>query len=491
MFMIEIKNVSFKYKEKNDFSINEINLPIKNGECIIVSGESGCGKSTLMRCINGLCPRFFEGEIHGQIILNNKDTTTKSISDFSGIVSSIFQNPDSQFFTLDTLSDIVFACENFGIEKKEIEQRLKKIIDLLSLENLIGRKLTKLSGGEKQKIAIASMLILDNKVILLDEPSANLDYQSIQLLKKILSQLKQESYTIIIMEHRLYYLRELADRLIVMKKGEIIKNIHKNSFLQLNHSFFNDMGLRSMEPFKRCIRAPTQASTSQKSMFIQGLSFGYSKNSEQILKNIELKLYQGDKVALIGKNGCGKTTLAKVLCGLQKEQTGKVFICGKPVSAKNRFKSIAYVMQNVDLQIFGSNVKEDLLLAHKNVEDIKYKAEELLKKMNLIELKNEHPITLSMGQKQRLVIASALISRKNIYIFDEPTSGLDYRNMMEVCSLINKTTGNMNTSIIITHDFEFIINVCNRIILLENGKIVEDFYLHDIEKLKEIFTTRL
>lgn len=490
--MIEIKNVSFKYKEKKEYSIHKINLPIKKGECIVISGESGCGKSTLMRCINGLCPRFFEGEIHGQIFFNDKDTKTKSISDFSGMISSVFQNPDSQFFTLDTLSDIVFACENFGIEKKEIEKRLRKIMDLLSLENLVGKKLTELSGGEKQKIAIASMLILDNKAILLDEPSANLDYRSIQLLKKILSKLKREGYTIIVMEHRLYYLRELADRLIVMKEGKIIENISKDCFLHSNHSFFNDLGLRSMEPFKRWTRAPDiQSGTAQSSLFIQGLSFRYSKNAETILKEIELKLYPGDKVALIGKNGCGKTTLAKVLCGLRKEQAGKVLIFGETVSAKNRFKNIAYVMQNVDLQIFGSNVKEDLRLAHKNIEDIEYKVEELLKKMNLIGRKKEHPMTLSMGQKQRLVIASALISRKNIYIFDEPTSGLDYRNMMKVCSLINQTTENGNTSLIITHDFEFIINVCNRIVLLENGRIAEDFYLHDVEKLKEIFITKL
>lgn len=218
--MVRLNDLSYRYKDNAAPTIQNISFFIKKGEVVVLTGRSGCGKSTLFRCINGLCPHFFEGEKKGNIYLNGKESTPLRICDISRLVASVFQNPESQFFTADVLSDLVYACENYGVPKGEIEMRLNRIASMLSLSPLIGKKISELSGGEKQKVAIASTLMLNADVLLLDEPSSNLDYQSIALLKATLAELKSKGYTIIVIEHRLYYLADVCDRLIVFECGK-------------------------------------------------------------------------------------------------------------------------------------------------------------------------------------------------------------------------------------------------------------------------------
>lgn len=212
---------------------------------------------------------------------------------------------------------------------------------------------------------------------------------------------------------------------------------------------------------------------------------------KKLLQNINIDIRSGDRIALLGKNGSGKSTLAKIICGLRKESSGQIVFCEKKLPTKNRNLNISYVMQNVDFQIFGCSLYDDLLLGNEKVKQIDVKIKQILAEFNLLNLIDEHPMTLSMGQKQRLIIASSYILEKTISIFDEPTSGLDYRNMKSVCSLINSFTGTKNASIIISHDYEFIMNSCNRVVLLENGRIAEDFPLNNNEQLTKIFKERL
>ena len=219
--MIQLEKVNYRYKDNEFLTIKDACLSIKKGELTILTGRSGCGKSTIFRLINGLCPLFFEGEKSGNVYLDNKDISSLRICDISQIAASVFQTPENQFFTEDVLSDLVYACENYEINRQEIKQRSEEIVSMLSIDKMLDKKLSELSGGEKQKVAIAGALMLKTDILLLDEPSANLDYQSIILLAETLEKLKNSGYTILVIEHRLFYLEKLCDKLLVMEQGKI------------------------------------------------------------------------------------------------------------------------------------------------------------------------------------------------------------------------------------------------------------------------------
>ncbi|UTC57578.1 energy-coupling factor ABC transporter ATP-binding protein [Treponema sp. OMZ 305] len=477
--MIKLNDVSYQYNGAVVQAIQHISLSVKKGELAVITGKSGCGKSTLFRCINGLCPRFYEGEIKGCLTLNGNAVAAMSMCALSKSAASVFQNPESQFFTTDVLSDLVYPCENYGIQKEEIERRLKYVTELLSLEPLLNKKLSELSGGEKQKVAIASVLMLDTKIVLMDEPSSNLDYRSVELLTQILAQLKSKGYTILIIEHRLHYLAELCDRLIVMENGSIVREYKKDALHNVSNDVFHKQQLRALHLFDNTLTTvptPQPQTKGEPLATLCDIYFAYHKSAE-VLKGIDLLIYPGDKIALIGKNGCGKTTLGKILCGLQKEQRGTLLFNGDVFPVKARSRTAAYVMQNVDFQLFGCSVYDDLLLGNESMPDRENRIQSVLTALDLSALQAQHPTTLSMGQKQRLVVASSFLQNKRLTIFDEPTSGLDYGSMKNVCTLIDSITGTSNASIIITHDYEFILNTCNRVVLLEDGRIKEDLTL--------------
>ena len=490
--MIKLNDVSYQYNGAVVQAIQHISLSVKKGELAVITGKSGCGKSTLFRCINGLCPRFYEGEIKGCLTLNGNAVAAMSMCALSKSAASVFQNPESQFFTTDVLSDLVYPCENYGIQKEEIERRLKYVTELLSLEPLLNKKLSELSGGEKQKVAIASVLMLDTKIVLMDEPSSNLDYQSVELLTQILAQLKSKGYTLLIIEHRLHYLAELCDRLIIMENGSIVREYKKDALHNVSNDVFHKQQLRALHLFGNTLTAvptPQPQTKGDPLAALHDIHFAYHK-SVKVLKGINLLIYPGDKIALIGKNGCGKTTLGKILCGLKREKSGNLLFDGSVFPAKVRSKTGGYVMQNVDFQLFGCSVYDDLLLGNEMLHDRENQIQTVLAKIGLSELQEQHPTTLSMGQKQRLVVASSFLQNKRLTIFDEPTSGLDYGNMQNVCALIDSITGKTNASVIITHDYEFILNTCNRVVLLENGQITEDFPVNGSMQLEHIRPVR-
>lgn len=488
--MIQLEKVNYRYKDNEFLTIKDACLSIQKGELTVLTGRSGCGKSTIFRLINGLCPLFFEGEKSGNVYLDNKDISSLRICDISQIAASVFQTPENQFFTEDVLSDLVYACENYEINRQEIKQRLEEIVSMLSIDKMLGKKLSELSGGEKQKVAIAGALMLKTDILLLDEPSANLDYQSIILLAETLEKLKNSGYTILVIEHRLFYLEQLCDKLLVMEQGKISCIYEKSELSAMNNDRFHEIGLRGMHLFQSVVRDPPKEKLNKPLFEVKDITFRYKTGSD-ILNGISFSVFPGDKIALLGRNGCGKTTLAKLLCGLRKEQKGSISLNGEEVLPKSRSRTVSYVMQNVDFQFFGYSVYSDLLLGNEDVPDIENKIEKILSILHLADMKEQHPTTLSVGQKQRLVLAASYLQNKVLNVFDEPTSGLDYDSMQKVSDFIDAATGNSNASIIITHDYEFIVSVCNRVILLENGKIVKDFPLKDTEQLNFIFKENL
>ena len=318
-------------------------------------------------------------------------------------------------------------------------------------------------------------------------------HQSVELLTQILAQLKSKGYTILIIEHRLHYLAELCDRLIVMENGSIVREYEKDSLRTIGNDELHKQGLCCLHLFQNnsnTLPALRRQHKDEALVVLHDIHFGYRKNTE-VLKGIHLSIYPGDKIALIGKNGCGKTTLGKILCGLKKEQSGTVLLDGSVFPAKVRSRTAAYVMQNVDFQLFGCSVYDDLLLGNESMPDRENRIQSVLTVLDLSALQAQHPTTLSMGQKQRLVVAASFLQNKRLTIFDEPTSGLDYGSMKNVCTLIDSITGDSNASIIITHDYEFIVNACNRAVLLEDGRIKEDFQLNGTMQLDHIFKERL
>ena len=490
--MIELQNVGFQYQDRAQRSIGGNSCTAGAGEVIVIAGESGCGKSTLLRRINGLCPGFYEGPAEGKVLLAGQDVQNLRIGDISRIAATVFQNPDNQFFTLDVLSDLVFGCENFGVPRDEIERRLRSVVEMLSLERFLGRKFSELSGGEKQKIAIASALMLECKILLLDEPSANLDYPSIALLRRTIHELKERGYTIVVAEHRLYYLHGVCDQLVIMEQGTIVRRYRDAEMNALNNEALNAFGIRGFDLFhtRAACEQAAPAMGGAELLSLEHISFGYVRGQD-VLRDVSLSVRAGDRIALLGHNGCGKSTLAKIICGLLQERGGHLSVGGESLVVRRRYTAVSYVMQNVDFQIFGSSLYHDLLLGNEEAEDIDARIRTVLAQFRLLPLIDEHPMRLSMGQKQRLVIAAACLLRKRIGIFDEPTSGLDYANMRTVCTLIDEFTGAENAAIIITHDYEFIMNSCNRVILLEDGRIAEDFALRDATALERLFRERI
>lgn len=316
--MIRFDDVSFHYGGENGSGdgVDNINLEIQDGETVVLCGLSGCGKTTLTRLVNGLAPKFYEGQIEGNVYIDDLCINETSLYKTSSIVGSVFQNPKSQFFNVDTTGELVFGCENQGLSRKEIEKRLEVTKATLKLDNLLNRNIFELSGGEKQQIACGSVYASDPKVFVMDEPSSNLDKKAIHRLSKVLKEIKQNGKTMIISEHRLYYLMDIADRFIYMKEGRIEKIFSNSEMKKLSESELRSMGLRCTDLQKVDISGKLNDTKKREHISLEAIDVSCSKGSTKILDIDRLQLPENSIVALIGDNGSGKSTLSEGLCGI-------------------------------------------------------------------------------------------------------------------------------------------------------------------------------
>ena len=461
--MIEIKNVSFAYPGRES-TLENFSLSVEKGECVLLCGESGCGKTTVTRLINGLIPHFVPNcRLKGSVTVGGMDTAKSELYQLARVVGSVFQNPKSQFFNLDTDSELAFGLENQGETPEKIRKRLDAAIQALHIEYLLHRNIFSLSGGEKQTLATASVYAADPEIYVLDEPSANLDEASIKVLRHNLLQLKAEGKTIVIAEHRLYFLTELIDRAVYMKSGRICRTFTRREFLALTEQERAQLGLRSLRPAE--LRLPVVHFPSSGDLTCTGLCCGYKKNPD-VVENLSFALRRGTVAALTGHNGAGKTTLTRCLCGLLPEQAGSISLDGQRLKAKVRQRTCYLVMQDVNHQLFSDSVLGECAQSGAAAEQIKA----VLTALNLWEWKDRHPMALSGGQKQRLAIASAVLSRRPVLIFDEPTSGLDYRSMCRVSALIQKLAADGRIVIVVSHDDAFMRLTCDCEIRLAKGE---------------------
>lgn len=491
--MVELQDVSFTYGSGNaENGLKHISLKIESGQTILICGESGCGKTTLTRLINGLIPHYYEGKLSGKIFMDGVELGSQPMYETAKKVGSVFQNPRTQFYNVDSTSEIVFGCENMGLPVDEILARLHKVKVDLKLDHLLGRSLFALSGGEKQKIACASAYTAYPDTIVLDEPSSNLDIASISDLTNVIDWWKKQRKTIIVAEHRLYYLVPMADRIIYMQKGEIKREFTRKEFQQLSADELKQMGLRSLNPFDLVPEAQ-QIQNWQSEITIKNFMFSYKKHETPALDIPLLKIPQNEVVGIIGNNGAGKSTFARCLCGLDKSAAGTMDMSGLSYNAKKRRKLSYMVMQDVNHQLFTESVLDEILLSMdgKNEEKNTAQAKGILSSLDLLDKQSLHPMSLSGGEKQRVAIASSIASNKQILIFDEPTSGLDYKHMLEVAENLKRLQQIGKSLFIITHDPELIYKSCTYILFIKSGKLIWDRPMNEetVTLLKSFFTS--
>ena len=388
--MIEFKDVSFQYEQgSSKGKIENINLTIHDGEVVLICGESGCGKTTFTRLINGLIPHYYEGTLTGQTLVEGIDVKNVSLYALSGVVGSVFQNPRTQFFTVDTTSEIAFGCENLAINEEEINLRIEKTVSALKIENLLNRSLFALSGGEKQKIACASVSAMEPDIFVLDEPSSNLDMKSIRELKNVLREWKRQGKTIVIAEHRLYYLMDIADRVLYMQDGQIKENLSISDFKKKSTDELHALGLRVLQSEDFSKMQSVVCATKQ--LYIRDFAATYKnasdgrKKKQKVLDISDLMIPQGAVVGVIGNNGAGKTTFAHNLCGLLQNAKGYMSMNGKTYMKNQRLKICYMVMQDVNHQLFTESVMDEILLSLDNSDEDKVmlEAEKIMESLHI------------------------------------------------------------------------------------------------------------
>jgi len=484
--MISFQNVTYSYQESGEpKSLDSINLEVKDGECILLCGKSGCGKTTITRLLNGMIPNFYEGKLQGTVMVDGKNLFDLPMYEISKRIGSVFQNPRTQFYTVNTTSEIAFGCENLGMEPQEIAERVKQTAKDLQIEYLLNRNIFNLSGGEKQIIAFASIYAMSPQIYVLDEPSSNLDIQAIEKVRKILSLLKQQGKTVIIAEHRTYYLKDLIDRAIYMEDGKVVGEYTMAELARLTYEERVNSGIRTVDLLSYPITAH-HARSSSHTIELKDIHCFYGQT--EALSIPKLSIPSGRITAIIGTNGAGKSTFVSCMCGLMKKTKGTFLLDGKKQSAKEQVRDSYLVMQEVNHQLFSDSVREEIVLG--SDESSENSLQEIMTALDISALSERHPMTLSGGQKQRVIIASAMFCGKKILYFDEPTSGLDFSHMIQTCQLLKQLQKEDVFLFIITHDYELIASVCDSVIHVENGQVQEQYLLDSVgtEKLQAFFS---
>jgi len=472
---IKIRDLTFSYNGNGD-QLHQISLDIAAGEIIVMTGPSGSGKSSLTRVINGLIPYFYEGDLSGEVFVDGKLLNEIPSWERGKIVGNVFQDPRSQFFANEVAGEIAFGCENYGYSHEEIQNNVYRSAEHMNILDILENSLHSLSYGMRQKVAIASAEAIQPEIYVMDEPSANLDIESTYRFADIIRGLKKQGKTIIIAEHRLYYLMGLADRFLCVRNGQIVKEFSAVQMKELSKKEIHTLGLRTPDLNKMEYISHESVATDEVVLEVKAVCkcFGTKK----VANNLQIQCRRGEIIAIIGPNGTGKSTLGRILAGLLKEDSGEVVLFGKKCKPKERLGKVWYIPQDLDSQLFGEDLLDELTTGSEMNKERETKAKEILTALELIPFIKQHPSTLSGGQKQRLALGVALMHDAPIIVLDEPTSGLDGTNMRHVSSMIRKLAKMGRTILVITHDAECALSCCERALRLEDGCITDDFQIN-------------
>jgi energy-coupling factor transport system ATP-binding protein len=508
--ILHFEGVSYRYPGAESWALNGLDLTLRPGESMLIAGSSGSGKSTLCRACVGLVPHFHHGEWIGKVIVDGLDTTQHPVYEVFRHAGLVFQNTDAQLFNQTVESELTYGLESLGLAHGEIEQRLNWASRLAELEDLMDRPPHFLSGGEKQRVALGSIIALRPRLLLLDEPFTHLDPQGTEELRRILRMMKSEGMALILVEHRLHEIIQDVDQIIVLHQGKIAAKGPPDQVLAREVSdyglnlpplirLFREMGLKgrplSVEdaikelkdqdlptPFSaRLLKEGKKASisfpgTSPPVVEVEDICFSY--RGLPVLQDIHFNLLRGESVALVGRNGGGKTTLIKHLNGLLRPHSGRLKILGqetqrRPVSELSRH--VGFVWQNPNDQLFQPTVREEVLTGPKTLGS--YDAswcDELFNRFGLVSLLERSPFTLSEGQKKRVAFAAALAVKPELVVLDEPTAGQDESFRRELAKFIVELRREERTVLLVTHDLEFAAEHANRWLVLAEGRIIAD-----------------
>lgn len=512
--IIEFKDFSFQYRVQAEPTVKNINLSIYEGEKVLIVGPSGSGKSTLAHCINGLVPFFYDGIVTGQLNINGNDATKMNIFELSKIVGTVLQDPDSQFIGLTVGEDIAFKLENYCISQDEMIDRVDKSAELVDIKKELYSSPYKLSGGQKQRVTLAGVTVDDVKILLFDEPLASLDpatgESAIELIDKMQ---KQNNKTAIIIEHRLEDVLHCdVDRVIVMDKGEIIadttideiirKDILRkvgireplyltalryadceiNDTLKLKNIETLELGeyKEKLKDWYENIEVYESDENQNPILELDNINFSYN-NEKQILKNVSFKINKGDMAAIVGRNGAGKSTISKLVCGFYKPTSGRILFDGKDMvdyTIKERSEKIGFVMQNPNQMISKTMVYDEVAFGLKirglSDSEIKERVYETLRICGLYGYRNWPISALSFGQKKRVTIASILVLNPDIIILDEPTAGQDFKHYTEIMEFLVDLNKKGVTILMVTHDMHLMLEYTNKVIVLSEGEKIAD-----------------
>lgn len=461
--MIELTNISYCYKKESVLS--DLNLTVRKGEIVVLCGPSGSGKSTFIKMMSGMIPEIYGGNFTGSGHVASQTIGSPDFSEFVRQIGLVFQNPKRQFMTSDVLAELAFGMENSGVPVAEMQARIAAIAEKLAITPLLKRTMFALSGGQKQLLAFAICFVMNPDLYLLDEPSSNLDEAAIRQLSHYLLELKTAGKTVVIVEHRLNYLMAVTDRLLLLEKGHLLAEFTPAELQQLSIREVANLGLRSVAAVPLAPKKSQRRPLVTKHLAGRHLHFHYKKQA-QVIDIAQIDFSNQAITGITGKNGAGKSTLVQLLCGLLKVKGGEILFNGVPQKRQDLIQKSFIVMQDPNLQLFFETVAKELQQSQATAQEMN----KIVELLDLGALLTRHPQSLSGGEKQRVAIATALLSGKEILFFDEPTSGLDYKRMQAVSALIKKVAQTAIT-IVISHDYEFLNATVNRVITLENGKI--------------------
>lgn len=447
---IRLKEVSFKYDGAKENVLENINLTVEYGETVLLSGVSGEGKSTLLSIINGVIPFVNSGEFSGSVEIDGKDVTKLKISERSKLIGTVLQNADEQIIYDLVNEEIAFGCENLNIASEEIDRRIERFTTLMQIEK--NEKTKTLSGGQKQRLITASTLAMEQKIIILDEPLANLDTHTAHILLKALRNLANSGYAVLIVEHRLDVVKNYIDKVVRIENKQLFTSTDINDL---------NSGIKTI---------PHTDGSLPGEVLIKGEKLFFAAGDRNIIDGLDIEIRAGERIVLLGENGCGKTTLMRMLARLNKPNDGALSqTITKSKKANSKwFSKVGYVYQNPTYQLFMPTLLSEI--------SFKAKSEEIARKMinafGLSELEQRHPQSLSEGQKRRASIAAVCASEPTVLFLDEPTVGQDYKNLCKTVETVNKINKNLGTAIVtVTHDKRCAGALADRVLIMENGKI--------------------